>query len=74
MKIICTKEEFAAMLEVCTHRVDDGECNSCLLYDSCGGEKKVVQFCTVNEGGSKYRNKVMRKKRERARLVLDDEG
>ena len=73
MKIICTKEEFAEMLEVCTHRVDDGECSSCLLYGSCGGEKKVVQFCTINEGGSKHRSEVMREKRERARLVLDDE-
>lgn len=74
MKIICTKEEFAEMLEVCTHCVDDGECASCLLYASCGGEKKVVQFCTINEGGSKYRNDLMMKKRERERLVLDDEG
>ena len=73
MKIICTKEEFAAMLEVCTHRVDDGECNSCLLYDSCCGEKKVVQLCTINGGGGKYRNDLMIKKREMARLNLDDE-
>ena len=45
MKIICTKEEFAEMVEVCTHRVDDGECSSCLLYGSCGGDKKILKNC-----------------------------
>lgn len=72
MKIICTKEEFAEMLEVCTHRVDDGECSSCLLYGPCGGEKKVVQFCTINDGCGKYRNDLLAKKRERPRLTFDD--
>lgn len=72
MKIICTKEEFAAMLEVCIHCSDDGECNSCLLYVSCGGEKKVVQFCTIDDGCGKRRNDLMTKKRERPRLTFDD--
>jgi len=47
MKIICTKEEFAEMLEVCTHRADDGECSSCLLYGSCGGYKKILKNCDI---------------------------
>lgn len=49
MKIICTKEEFAEMLTVCTHRVDDGECSSCLLYASCGGEKGIIKVCRIEE-------------------------
>lgn len=49
MKIICTKEEFAEMLDVCTHRVDDGECGGCLLYNSCGGEKGIIKVCRVEE-------------------------
>lgn len=73
MKIICTRKNLPRWWRS-AHRVDDGECSICLLYGSCGGEKKVVQFCTVNEGGSKYRNEVMRKRCERAQLVLDDEG
>ena len=48
MKIICTKEEFAEMLTVCTHRADDGECSSCLLYGSCGGDKKLLINCAVS--------------------------
>ena len=51
MKIICTKEEFAAMLEVCTHRVDDGECGGCLLFGSCGGDKKILKNCDVVSRG-----------------------
>lgn len=51
MKIICTKEEFAEMVEVCTHRVDDGECSSCLLYGSCGGDKKMLKNCDVSSRG-----------------------
>lgn len=51
MKIICTKEEFAEMLTVCTHRADDGECSSCLLYGSCGGDKKLLKNCAVYSRG-----------------------
>lgn len=73
MKIICTKEEFAEMLEVCTHRVDDGECSSCLLYASCGGEKGIVKLCVVSNEGNLYRSDLPKTKSERPRLVFDGE-
>ena len=38
MKIICTKEEFAEMLEVCCDKVKGGNCKACPLYSACGGD------------------------------------
>lgn len=47
MKIICTKEEFAAMLEVCGDRVKGDTCKECPLYSVCGGEKGIVKMCRI---------------------------
>lgn len=52
MKIICTKEEFAAMLEVCGDREKGGTCKACPLYSICGGEKGIIKSCEI--GGSDY--------------------
>lgn len=49
MKIICTKEEFAEMLEVCFHRMEDGDCKACPLNAACGGEKGIVKVCRIEE-------------------------
>lgn len=49
MKIICTKEEFAAMLEVCGGRVKGNDCKACPLYSACGGEKGIVKLCEIGE-------------------------
>ena len=73
MKIICTKEEFAEMLDVCTHRIDDGGCGSCLLYNSCGGKKGIVKLCAVSNEGNLYRSVLPKTNRERPRLVFDGE-
>ena len=38
MKIICTKEEFAQMLEHCvSSRNDCHSCKKCALYEQCEG-------------------------------------
>ena len=47
MKIICTKEEFAAMLETCGDRVKGDTCKACPLYSTCGGEKGIVNLCEI---------------------------
>lgn len=47
MKIICTKEEFAAMLEICAHRVEDDDCKVCPLNSMCGGEMNIVKSCEI---------------------------
>lgn len=49
MKIICTKEEFAAMLEVCGDRIKGDTCKACPLYSACGGEKVIVKLCEIGE-------------------------
>lgn len=73
MKIICTKEEFAEMLEVCFHRVEDGECKACPLNAACGGEKGIVKLCVVSNEDNPYRSDLPKDKRERPRLVFDGE-
>ena len=49
MKIICTKEEFAEMLTVCCDKVKGGNCKSCPLYSTCGGDKGIVNLCEFSE-------------------------
>lgn len=49
MKIICTKEEFAEMLEICGDRVKGETCKACPLYSACGGEKGIVKLCEIGE-------------------------
>ena len=72
MKIICKKEEFAAMLEVCFHRVEDNECKACPLNAACGGEVGVVKLCVVSNGDALCRSDLPKDKRERPRLIFDD--
>lgn len=73
MKIICTKEEFAEMLEVCFHCMEDGDCKACPLNASCGGEKGIVKLCAVSNEENLYRSDLPKTKRERPRLVFDGE-
>lgn len=49
MKIICTKEEFAAILEVCGDRIRGDTCKACPLYSACGGSKGIVNLCEIGE-------------------------
>lgn len=49
MKIICTKEEFAAMLEVCGDRIKGDTCKVCPLYSACGGNRGIVKLCEIGE-------------------------
>ena len=49
MKIICTKKEFAEMLEACCDKVKGGNCKACPLYSACGGEKGIVKVCRIAE-------------------------
>lgn len=49
MKIICTKEEFAEMLEICCDKVKGGNCKACPMYRACGGEKGIVKVCRIEE-------------------------
>lgn len=49
MKIICTKEEFAAVLEVCVDMVKGKTCKACPLCGACGGEKGIIKMCRIEE-------------------------
>ena len=73
MKIVCTKEEFAEMLEVCGDRVKGGTCKACPLYSTCGGEKGIVKLCTVSNERNLYRSDLPKTNSERPRLVFDGE-
>lgn len=47
MKIICTKEEFAEMLTICSKRIEGVTCKGCPLYSACSGEMGFIKSCEI---------------------------
>lgn len=50
MKIICTKEEYAALVRACVkHRDSHAVCSTCFLAELCEGHEFMESMCEIAE-------------------------